>query len=143
MIGVGSGLAITSIKNVHIVKDYDEKYYVTNEEHYKMTNDLVIAPYNNQEFIESKNDDVRIEFIHPNYCNINHNNYDNEIYYYIRCLNEPELFEQFLNNLNDKTMVDDNYYVKVYTNKNNIKKLKENANKRIHEERIVEDYFEE
>lgn len=125
--GVSCGLIISSYKDFKIIKEYNNKYYQTYETTYKMNKDLRIAYYD-IEYIESNNNDVKVEYKYPNYCSLEFHNdrIDNTIIPYTYCLEEPNNFKNFLRNLNDKVIVDDDLSVKVYTNKDNINKIKHN-----------------
>ncbi len=130
VVGVSLGLVLISYKDFSIIKEYNENYYVREELTYKMNNNLRISDYN-IEYIESKNNDIKIVYDYPNYCKLNsyYSIDSNVIYHYTDCLGNPELFKNFLKNLNDKVIIDDNIYIKVYTSKENIKLLKNNDSK--------------
>ena len=127
LVGISCGLILSSYKDFKLINEFDEKYYSTKEVTYKMNKDLRISwGFNDIEYVETKNNDVRIEYQFANYCSIYTYNSNNVADNYVSCLNSPDLFKNLLKDLNDKVIVGDDYYVKVYTNKDNIKTLKNN-----------------
>ena len=142
MIGCAIGFGMMSFKDfnvIDVIDEYNDKYFVREEKHYKMNKNLSIDPYWDVEYIESKNDDVLVVFEHANYCEAVPLGDNNTIGFYQDCLTNPDLFKNFLSNLNDKVIVDDLFNTKVYANKNNIKVLKENHEKKIREDKLREE----
>ncbi len=124
--GISCGLVLSSYKDFKVIKEYNNKYYQTYETSYKMNKDFIIAHYD-VEYIESDNNNIKVEYRYPNYCSIDfYSNIEGIIHPYTYCLENPNNFKNFLRNLNDKVFVYDNLSVKVYTNKDNIKTLKNN-----------------
>ena len=139
MIGVSFGFGLMSYKNFRLVSDFDEKYFVTEEKTIQMNKDLSVIPFYDVEYIESKNNDVKVVYEYANYCDVRFDDSNNEIGFYTDCLSSPDLFRVFLKNLNDKVIADDIMRVKIYTNKNNIKLLQDNQEKKIKEENLREE----
>ena len=127
--GVACGLVISSFKDFSVINEYDEKYYNTKEVTYKMNNNIKID--HGYDFVESNNKDIKIVYTYVNYCNLTSYIVEDDIIsYYSDCLSNPELFKNFLSDLNDKKLVDDQIDIKIYTTKENINKITENNKKR-------------
>ena len=127
--GVACGLVISSFKDFSVINEYDEKYYNTKEVTYKMNNNIKID--HGYDFVESNNKDIKIVYTYVNYCNLTSYIVEDDIIsYYSDCLSSPELFKNFLSDLNDKKLVDDQIDIKIYTTKENINKITENNKKR-------------
>ena len=68
-----------------------------------MRNDLVFGTYPVVEYIESDNDNIKIEYTINKYCNINHSNSsESVIHMWSNCDNPIKLAKEVINNLNDK-----------------------------------------
>lgn len=130
MVGIACGLVMSSYKDFNVIEEFNEKYYTTKEETYKMTDNTVLEL--SYDFVESNNNDIKIVYRYANYCDLHSYNTDGIISSYQDCLDSPDLFKKFLNMLNDKVLADDVLDVKVYTTKANMKKITEN-NKKFYE----------
>ena len=127
--GVACGLIVNSIKDYKIVDDIESNYLVKTTEEMDMNKNLIIEDnYIDIEFVESNNKNLKIEYTHASYCNIESFLNDGHLYFNRDCGNDF-VFKNIINDLENKVIVKpDLYKVIIYTNKDNIKLLKNNLN---------------
>ena len=144
--GFGAGLIALSIPEYSVVKFGDKDYYITEEETINMDNNMFFINEHNLEYIESNNKDIRIEYMYAKNSEVVKDKVNNG--YYIRLnldeANFPDMLREFTKALNDKKILLDNdssVYIKVYTNKTNLEKLKGNLeNYKNHERELSCEY---
>ena len=123
--GIGCGLIFigtldfdflpNSISNRYIEMDMNDNYFFN---------------YDNINYIESNNDNIKIEYKLNKYCNIKYSYIDElGIIFWSSCSNPILIINEFINNINNKKIISiDNriYEINVYTSKENIEILKNN-----------------
>ena len=130
MFGVGIGLVIVGALNFEYIEN-DKEILKTEYMEIDMKNDLIFGyHYPEVEYIESNNDNIKIEYTINKYCEINHSDLsDNVFHMWASCENPIKLIKEVINNFNNKKIVSINNQlqdVKVYTTKENIEILKKN-----------------
>lgn len=137
-IGVGMiSIAVTDFKKTEVLND---KSLIVNEYKYQMEKDLIITG-NNVKYIESKNKDLKIVFTHTDNLSLTIEKQDNKmsIYQIYKQTYFLDDLKRYIDGINNKTIIDySNYKVEIYTNKENIKILKENA-KKYYDEMVFRD----
>lgn len=130
-LGIGIGLTITSILNLKITDNLDNRAYNQVEYNIPMTEDTYINSYYKEiEYIESSNQDIKIVINKTDYFIItlhefSKNNYN--FHYELSKENFLKLINQIIKDINNKEFIDySNYEIKIYTTKDNINKLKQN-----------------
>lgn len=133
LFGVGVGLTCLGILNFEYINEKNNPNYIETTETIKMSDDYYIEHMYNVEFIESSNDDLKLVFVHPDFysveCIISYdsiwfNNYD---------VDGIKIINRVIDDFNDRKIMEYGYFkVKVYTNKENINKLKENRYNEYH-----------
>ena len=100
-----------------------------------MEEDLYIREFKNIEYIEEERDNIKLEFKINKGCNVSYHD-ENEygVLLYTYCDNRFKFIKSFIDNLNNKKIInieDSISDIKVYGNKSNINKIKDNYNKNI------------
>lgn len=130
MLGVGSGLVLVGALNFEYIEN-DKNILKTEYIEVDMRNDLIFGyHYPEVKYIESNNDNIKIEYTINKYCDINHSDLsDKVIHMWATCENPVKLVKEVINNFNHKKIISVNNQlqdVKVYTTKENIEILKKN-----------------
>ena len=125
--GVSIGLMANGIKDFRIITDNTSEYLITSNDEMDMNKKIFFS--NNEEEIEyvvSNNSNIKLEYKHSNLCDIKRINHGNEIYFIPYCADGTPI-KEFIKSLNKKIIVNpDTFKVIIYTNKENIKILKNN-----------------
>ena len=131
--GIGCGFIFMGSLSFEIL-EHDESMLQTVSKEYEMKDDLLIYSYSDYsiEYVESDNDNVRIEYTLNKYCALD-DHYDHEkdnaIRSYVKCNNPIQLGKVFINNVNHKKIIPLSSSIEkiiVYTNQSNIERLKDN-----------------
>ncbi len=131
--GVGSGLMFIGSLDFEISDG--KELMVTQSMEVEMNDKLVINNTigNSIEYIESNNQNIKIEYLTNRYSTSSYNIYDEAEYKQLYIFSEsPEIFKMMkesINYLNDKKLLNQNSQlkdIKIYTTKENIEKLKAN-----------------
>ena len=130
MIGIGIGLVLAGALNFEYIEN-DKDILKTEYIEVEMKNDLIFGyHYPEMEYIESNNDNIKIEYTINKYCEINHSDLsDKLIYIWASCENPIKIVKEVINNFNDKKIISINNElqdIKIYTTKENIEILKKN-----------------
>lgn len=130
MIGIGSGLVLVGALDFEYIEN-DKSILKTDYIEFDMKDDLIFGyHYPEVEYIESDNDNIKIEYTINEYCEINYSNLsDKVIHIWGTCENPIKLVKEVISKFNDKKIVSINSLlqdVKVYTKKENIEMLKKN-----------------
>ena len=130
MFGIGCGLVLVGTLNFEYVEN-DRNMLKTEYIELDMKNDLIFGyHYPEVKYIESNNNNIKIEYTINKYCEINHSELsDNVFHMWGSCDNPIKLVKEVINKFNDKKIVSINNHlkdVKVYTTKENIEILKRN-----------------
>ena len=130
MIGIGSGLVLVGALDFEYIEN-DKSILKTEYIEFDMKDDLIFGyHYPEVEYIESDNDNIKIEYTINEYCEINYSNLsDNVIHIWGTCENPIKLVKEVISKFNNKKIVSINSLlqdVKVYTKKENIEILKKN-----------------
>ena len=143
LITFGIGCGLTFIGTLSFDISYDSEYMlkpVTRE--YEMKEDLTILNnYGEIEYIETDNNNVKIEYQINKYCEIDVNNYNNTISSWSYCENPMEIAKEYIKNINNKKIIPINSTIEkmtVYTNKTNIETLKNNLKKHMNDSEKTE-----
>ena len=136
-LGIGCGLIFIGTLNFDVEVDR-EQLLKTVTRKYEMNDDMIIYPYYDKkiQYVESDNDNVKIEYVINKYCDVDDKISNNSIMAWSNCTNPTELVREFIKNINDKKIVlmDDSINsITVYTSKTNIDKLKNNYEKQLNE----------
>ena len=128
--GVGCGLVIVGALNFKYVEN-DKNVLKTEYMEIDMKKDLIFGyHYPEVEYIESNNNNIKIEYTINKYCEINHSDLsDKVIHMWASCENPMKLIKEIINNFNNEKIVSINNQlqdVKIYTTKENIDILKKN-----------------
>ena len=124
LIGVSIAFILMSSKDFRYINSYDENYIVRKEEKIKMNKNLVI--YYPTYFVETKDKDVKVVYEYSPLCDTNLKIYNNEIMFEHNC-NDKKIIDYYINTINDKVLIDPDYFkVTIYTNSENIKTIKNN-----------------
>ena len=130
MIGIGSGLVLVGALDFEYIEN-DKSILKTDYIEFDMKDDLIFGyHYPEVEYIESDNDNIKIEYTINEYCEISYSNLsDKVIHIWGTCENPIKLVKELISKFNDKKIVSINSLlqdVKVYTKKENIEILKKN-----------------
>ena len=100
-----------------------------------MEEDLYIREFKNIEYIEEERDNIKLEFkINKGYNVSYHDENEYGVLLYTYCDNRFKFIKSFIDNFNNKKIInieDSISDIKVYGNKSNINKIKDNYNKNI------------
>lgn len=101
----------------------------------EMEEDLYIREFQNIEYIEEERDNIKLEFkINKGYNVSYHDENQYGVLLYTYCDSRFKVIKSFIDNLNNKKIInieDSISDIKVYGNKSNINKIKDNYNKNI------------
>ena len=130
-IGLGIGLIPVSLKDFNYIQNIDSNYYVEDVKTIDMNDKLYLDLTQDIEFIETDSDKIQIICRHSKFDYLSLDISTNNILHIY--LNDNSNFikelKQYIDDLNDKTIVDySNYKIYIKTSKENIQKLKENLN---------------
>lgn len=129
-LGFGIGLTTLWIKDVKFLKEYDNKYIIRVENEFDMNDSLSIIKEGlfEPEYIESDNSNIKIVYDHSILCDVNIENNDNILNVSNDCYgSDRKVYKEYMEAFKDKVIFEPDYLkVVVYTNKDNINKLKEN-----------------
>ena len=126
--GVSCGLIAGEFKDFRVVTDVNSEYLVTTSETIEMDKNYVIPQYF-VEYVESTDKDLKVEYKHTSYCNINSHKFNNELYFEHDC-GDSQIIKNIIKDLEHKVfVVPDTIKVTIYTTKDNIKILKANTEK--------------
>ena len=130
MFGIGIGLVIVGALDFEYIEN-DKNILKTEYLEIDMKHNLIFGyHYPELEYIESNNDNIKIEYTINKYCKINHSDLsDKVIHIWASCENPMKLVKEVINNFNNKKIISINnqlYDIKVYTTKENIEILKKN-----------------
>lgn len=128
-LGLGIGITFIGLSNFEI-----DRNTLVYEKSIPMEDKLILHDYRNIEFVESDNEDIRIIVNHSKYTNIDIIKYkyeDGDFLY----VSEEDSYDGIIdfikvhkNDINNKKIsIYKHYDVKIYTNKENINKLKNNS----------------
>ena len=138
--GIGVGLAFIGSLDFTILEN-DDSLATTKVSSYQMSNNFMIEGFNNINYIESDNDDIKVEYKYTKCCDlIEEVNSDNRVNLYFNCDNVLVFIKEIIKNINDKKIIPiDNriYEINIYSNKRNIDIIKNNVNKEL--ERIKQE----
>ena len=130
MIGIGSGFVLVGALDFEYIEN-DKDILKTEYIEIDMKDDLIFGyHYPEVEYVESNNDNIKIEYTINEYCEINHSNLsDKVIHIWASCENPIKLVKEVISNFNEKKIVSINSQlqnIKIYTTKENIEILKKN-----------------
>ncbi|MBQ6841240.1 MAG: helix-turn-helix domain-containing protein [Bacilli bacterium] len=130
MFGVGIGFVIVGALNFEYIEN-DKSILKTDYMEIDMKDNLIFGyHYPEVKYIESNNDNIKIEYTINKYCEINHSELSDEVFHmWSSCENPIKIIKEVINNFNNKKIVSINNQlqdVKVYTTKENIEILKKN-----------------
>ena len=108
-----------------------------------MKDNVVLYPntHYNIEFIESDNDNIKVEYSMIKYCNLEERINDKEGYTisgWTRCEEPMKLIRDYIKVVNEKKVIlieSDYHYIKVYSKKANLEKIEKNRESYFEEER--------
>lgn len=128
LVGVGSSFIVIGSLSFNY-NDYDESNIKTEYIEIDMKDNLNID-YHNIEYIESSNNNIKIEYQISKYCDINYSYFNsNSIHFWANYKNPFNVSKELIKDLNNKKIysLDCDFKIdKIYTNKENINKLKSN-----------------
>lgn len=129
VMGFGIGMSLIGISKFKIINSNNDKYFSETEEIIDMNDKLEI--YGDYEFVESDNDDIKIVSKTSKYYYILVENHEPNIYQihrYVKDSNDiMNIINNSIKNVNNKEIIlYDDYKIKIYTNRENIEKLKNN-----------------
>ena len=130
-LGIGLGIILIDIPNFKIIDKLDNKNVITKEETIQMNSKILFDNNSNIQYIESNNKDIRVVYQYLENHEISFKKYDN-IYYLIdyKSVNIMDEINQFIKNIKYKEIYDYSINkVYIYTTKENINILTENADK--------------
>ena len=131
LFGTGSGLSVSWIKDIKVINSYDEKHIIRDVIEYNMEDDLYLNIGSRIKYIESDNNNIKIEYDHTKYIDIDFYKNNNMIDYNygITETDTTNMIKDVLSSFNEKVIFDPYYLnINVYTTKENIEKLKNNYN---------------
>ena len=133
LFGVGVGLTCLGILEFEYINEKNNPNYIETTEVIKMRDNYYIEHMYNVEFIESNNDDLKLVFVHPDFYNIECIISNGSIWFNDYDVDGIKIINRIIDDFNDRKIMEYGYFkVKVYTNKDNINKLKENRYNQYH-----------
>lgn len=133
LFGVGVGLTCLGILDFEYINEKNNPNYIETTEVIKMRDNYYIEHMYNVEFIESNNDDLKLVFVHPDFYNIECIISNGSIWFNDYDVDGIKIINRIIDDFNDRKIMEYGYFkVKVYTNKENINKLKENRYNQYH-----------
>jgi len=129
MFGAGLGLIlIGSLDFKYVENDSLKTEYIE----FDMKDNLILDVNQNVQYIESNNDNIKVEYTINKLCDLNYSSLNNGvIYMWGSCDNPIKLVNGFINNFNNKkiSVINNQLYdLKIITTKENIEILKKNFN---------------
>ena len=128
-IGIGCGLIFIGSLNFELLET-NETMLTTKITEYDMKDNLIINMNNTDiEYIESNNNNIKIEYKYNKFCILEEYNDDKFIIANTNCRNINKIGKEVLKNINNKKLIPldiDIEKVTVYTTKANIEKLEKN-----------------
>jgi transcriptional regulator with XRE-family HTH domain len=142
MFGVGCGLTVTGALQFDVTEDKGTLLETKTVE-YDMKDNVVLYPNTHYdiEFIESDNDNIKVEYSMIKYCNLEERINDKEGYTisgWTRCEEPMKLIRDYIKVVNEKKVIlieSDYHYIKVYSKKANLEKIEKNRESYFEEER--------
>lgn len=133
LFGVGIGLTCLGILDFEYINENNNPNYIETTEIIKMRDDYYIEYMYNVEFIESSNDDLKIVFVHPDFYSVECIISNDSIWFNDYDVDGIKIINRVIDDFNDRKIMEYGYFkVKVYTNKENINKLKQNRYNQYH-----------
>lgn len=130
LFGVGIGLTCLGFLEFEYISEEENPNYIETTEVIKMNDDYYIEHMYNVEFIESSNSDLKLVFVHPDFYDIECIISNGGIWFNDYNIDGIKIINRIIDDFNDRKIMEYGYFkVKVYTNKENIIKLKDNRNK--------------
>lgn len=128
-IGCGIGIISIGLTQFELVNNYDSAFFVEKEIVVEMKDNLFIQTYSNIEYIEENNTNVKIVYKYTPYYELETYNDETGVFFYnhINKSNYMKLINACIKDINNKKIYDySSSKVYIYTNKENILKLKDN-----------------
>ena len=133
LFGVGVGLTCLGILNFEYINENNNPNYIETTEIIKMSDNYYIEHMYNVEFIESSNDDLKLVFVHPDFYSVECIISNDSIWFNDYDVDGIKIINRVIDDFNDRKIMEYGYFkVKVYTNKDNFNKLKENRYNQYH-----------
>ena len=133
LFGVGVGLTCLGILDFEYINENNNPNYIETTEIIKMSDNYYIEHMYNVEFIESSNDDLKLVFVHPDFYSVECIISNDSIWFNDYDVDGIKMINRVIYDFNDRKIMEYGYFkVKVYTNKENINKLKENRYNQYH-----------
>ena len=133
LFGVGVGLTCLGFLDFEYINEDNNPNYIESTEVLKMKEDYYIEHMYNVEFIESSNSDLKIVFVHPDFHKVECIISNGSIWFNDYDVDGIKIINRIIDDFNDRKIMEYGYFkVKVYTNKENINKLKENRYNQYH-----------
>ena len=133
LFGVGVGLTCLGILDFEYINENNNPNYIETTEIIKMSDNYYIEHMYNVEFIESSNDDLKLVFVHPDFYSVECIISNDSIWFNDYDVDGIKIINRVIDDFNDRKIMEYGYFkVKVYTNKENINKLKENRYNQYH-----------
>ena len=133
LFGVGVGLTCLGILDFEYIDENNNPNYIETTEIIKMSDNYYIEHMYNVEFIESSNDDLKLVFVHPDFYSVECIISNDSIWFNDYDVDGIKMINRVIDDFNDRKIMEYGYFkVKVYTNKENINKLKENRYNQYH-----------
>jgi len=130
MFGIGFGLLLVGTLNFEYIEN-DKNTLKTEYIEFDMKDDLIFGYYIPEvEYIESNNDNIKIEYTINNYCDFDYSISSEKVVHIWSSCDEPiKLIKELIRNFNDNKIISINngfYDIKIYTTKENIEILNNN-----------------
>ena len=133
LFGVGVGLTCLGTLDFEYINENNNPNYIETTEVIKMRDNYYIEHMYNVEFIESSNDDLKLVFVHPDFYSVECIISNDSIWFNDYDVDGIKMINRVIDDFNDRKIMEYGYFkVKVYTNKDNINKLKENRYNQYH-----------
>lgn len=147
LFGIGFGLAFTGALKFDMDVDNSTLSKVETKER-DMDYNLILAgfDYGNIEFVESDNNNIKIEYTVNKYCTVDESKNENVLHAYAVCNNPTKVAREVIKNLNNKKVIGFDQYIEevtIYSTKQNIDILKANTDKYFEEQREYENELEQ
>ena len=131
--GVGVGLTCLGFLDFEYINEDNNPNYIESTEVLKMKDNYYIEHMYNVEFIESSNSDLKIVFVHPDFHKVECIISNGSIWFNDYDVDGIKIINRIIDDFNDRKIMEYGYFkVKIYTNNENIKKLKENRYNQYH-----------
>ena len=142
--GIGIGLIFVGTLDFEVL-DYNESMLTTFVTEHDMSENLLIyrSGFDKIEYVESDNNNVKIEYTLNKYCKIDEFiDGNNHIMPSAYCDDPTKIAKEFIKNVNNKKIIPFSNTIEkitVYTSKSNIEKLKENFDNYLEQNRTNEE----